>query len=242
MLTTHRSSQRARALAFVLHALIIGFIALPSRTSGRVMRGSRDGQTVAVSLKQSPVARSQAQSAEAHGKVEMSFEPNQGQTDEQVKFLARGAGYTVFLTATEAVFVLARKGEAQAKVGKAVPSDSSLIETTASTVPPAMLRMKLEGANATREAVGLQKLEGIVNYFIGSEPANWHTEIPTFARVRYPEIYSGVDLVYYGTQRQLEYDFVVRPGADWRQLSLAFRRRRWNGSGSDERRFAAKTG
>jgi hypothetical protein len=223
MLTTCHPNQRApRALAFMLVlALVVGFIALPARTSGRARPVGGNRQTVLTSARPALDAPSQLQ-AEPYGKVEMSFEPNQGQTDEQVKFLARGAGYTVFLTAAEAVFVLAKQGEAQTKVREAVDPNSSLIAAPTSAVPPAVLRMKLEGANAASEAEGLQKLEGIVNYFRGSDSAKWHAEIPTFARVRYPEIYSGVDLVYYGTQRQLEYDFVVRPGADWRQVSLAF--------------------
>jgi len=59
--------------------------------------------------------------------------------------------------------------------------------------------MKLEGANAAPAVAGLDKLEGIVNYFIGNDPSQWHTNIPTYAAVQYTNVYSGIDLQYYGT-------------------------------------------
>jgi hypothetical protein len=82
--------------------------------------------------------------------------------------------------------------------------------------------MRIDGASEQAVAVGADKQEGIVNYLIGNDPSKWHTEIPTFARVRLGEIYPGVDMVYYGKQGQLEYDFVVKPGADASRVSLAF--------------------
>jgi len=88
---------------------------------------------------------------------------------------------------------------------------------------PAVLRMKLAGANASPQVLGLEKQEGIVNYFIGNDPAKWRTNIPTYGKVQYKDVYAGVDLVYYGTnQRQMEYDFVVAPGADPKQIALTF--------------------
>src|SRR5438128_7498141 len=107
MLTTYRPLRRAhRAFAFMLAFVLVTSCAfvLPARTSGRAARADGERQTPAPNPStQTPAAPTQAEVAEAYGKVGMSFEPNQGQTDEQVKFLARGAGYTVFLTATEAV-------------------------------------------------------------------------------------------------------------------------------------------
>jgi hypothetical protein len=70
--------------------------------------------------------------------------------------------------------------------------------------------------------VGEAPLPGVSNYFIGNDPAQWRTSIPTFAKVAYHEVYPGVDLVYYGNQRQLEYDWVVAPGADPAVITLAF--------------------
>ena len=82
--------------------------------------------------------------------------------------------------------------------------------------------MLLAGANPTSQVVGLEELPGKANYFIGNDRTKWRTNIPTYAKVRYQEVYPGVDLVYYSKQGQLEYDFVVAPGADPKTISLAF--------------------
>src|ERR1019366_2511025 len=76
------------------------------------------------------------------------------------------------------------------------------------------LRMSLIGANAQANAVGLAPQPGVVSYFTGHDPKIWRSGIPTYGKVGFPQIYPGVDLVFYGNQRQLEYDFVVAPGAD----------------------------
>jgi hypothetical protein len=83
-------------------------------------------------------------------------------------------------------------------------------------------RMQLAGVGGNTEPVGEEQLPGTVNYFIGSDPAKWRTKVPTYAKVRYPSIYPGIDLVYYGNQRQLEFDFVVAPHADPRAIRLLF--------------------
>lgn len=82
--------------------------------------------------------------------------------------------------------------------------------------------MKLEGANKEAQITGMEKLPGIVNYFIGSDPSKWRTNIPTYKKVEYKKIYPGIDLAYYGNQGKLEYDLVVAPGADPTQIKLAF--------------------
>ena len=133
------------------------------------------------------------------GQLPLSFEPNQGQTDPQVKFLARGAGYGVFLTSDQAVLTLRR------------PDKNSSV-----------VRMQLAGANPVAAATGSSPLPGKSNYFIGNDPAKWHRGVPQFARVRYQGVYPGVDLVYYGNQGRLEYDFEVAPGADPSQIALRF--------------------
>src|SRR5436309_965995 len=153
----------------------------------------------------------------AYGKLPLSFEANQGQTDPQVKFLSRGRGYTLFLTPTEAVLTLT-KADAHAK--RRISGEATIVEPErrAGTV----LRMKLLGANPTPRVTGVEELRGRSNYFIGNDPAKWRTNIPTYAKVEYRDVYPGVNLVYYGKQQQLEYDFVVSPGADPRAITLAF--------------------
>ncbi len=128
-------------------------------------------------------------------KLPLSFEANHGQTDPQVKFLSRGNGYNLFLTATEAVL---RNSQS------------------------AILRMKLVNANPASQIEGLDELPGKSNYFIGSDPQQWRAGVTNYAKVKYREVYPGVDLVYYGHERQLEYDFILAPGADPKQIKLAF--------------------
>ncbi|MEW5977315.1 MAG: SBBP repeat-containing protein [Acidobacteriota bacterium] len=87
---------------------------------------------------------------------------------------------------------------------------------------PSALRMQLVEANAQAEIEGLERLSGVSNYFIGNDPGKWRTKVPHYAKVRYRDVYPGIDLVYYGNERNLEYDFVLRPGADPNLIRLAF--------------------
>jgi len=162
-----------------------------------------------------PEVKAQAQAS--YGKLPLSFEVNQGQTDAQVKLLARGQGYTLFLTPTEAVLSL-KKPQAKAEASPSSIRSSSAASETIGTV----LRMRLIGANSAPKIVGREPLPGRVNYLIGKEPGKWHTQVPIYGKVAYEGVYPGVDLVYYGNQGQLEYDFVVSPGADPQQIELAF--------------------
>lgn len=141
---------------------------------------------------------------EAYGKLPMSFEPNLGQTADAVRFMARGHGYSLFLSQKEATLSLQRYG----KSGK-IESQSAV-------------RMTIEGASDSASINGDEPTGGRSNYFIGNDPNQWRTEIPNYSSVKYDSIYDGVDLVYYGNGQQLEYDFVVRPGADPRQIKLQF--------------------
>ncbi len=163
-----------------------------------------------------PVAkpRSSAQWARLYAALPLSFEANQGQVDEQVKYLARGHAYTLFLTRDEAVLRLRSQ--------KSV--DSRQLQGTTGRWPQtteSVLRLRLLGANSNAAVTGADELPGRANYFIGSDPRKWRTNVRTYARVRYENIYPGVDLVYYGNQDgQLEYDFVVAPGADPAAITL----------------------
>jgi hypothetical protein len=136
----------------------------------------------------------------------LSFEANAGQVNGDVKFLSRGSGYGLYLCGGEAVWTL-RRG-------------------TAPAVTTDVVRMRLAGADRDARPRGEEPLPGTVNYFLGSDPAGWRTEIPTYAKVRYPAVYPGVDLVYYGNRRQLEYDFAVAPGGDPAAIRLRLDRAR----------------
>jgi hypothetical protein len=147
--------------------------------------------------------KTQQQWLDSFAKLPMSFEANHGQTDPKVEFVSRGSGYTLFLTKNEAVFSL-NAGSNHKK-------------------SQATLRMQFQGANPGARMQGAEELAGKSNYFVGNDPAKWHTSIPTFAKVENHDLYRGVDLVYYGNQQVLEYDLRVAPGADPAQIVFQFR-------------------
>jgi hypothetical protein len=159
----------------------------------------------------------QRKTVEGYGNLPLSFEANSGQTDAEVKFLSRGHGYTLFLTGDEAVFSM--------RASKAVPSVAGHHSQREPVEPTtnAALRMKLVKANPAAKVTGEEELPGKSNYFIGNDAKKWRSNVPTYGKVKYEGIYSGIDLVYYGNQRQLEYDFVVAPGADPRRIQFDVR-------------------
>jgi len=85
--------------------------------------------------------------------------------------------------------------------------------------------MKLVGANQAAKVTALEELPGKTNYFVGNDPKRWRTDVPTYGKVKYEGVYPGIDLIYYGNQRQLEYDFVVAPGADPKAITLEIENR-----------------
>jgi hypothetical protein len=149
-----------------------------------------------------------------YGDLPISFEVNQGQADPQVKFLARGRNRNLFLTSSEAVLTLHR-GSSRSRVGhaRALPKAGSL----------AVLRMKFVGANPSAEVLGVDEQPGRSNYFIGNDSRKWHSDIPHYSRVIYRNIYPGIDVVFYGAQGELEYDFIVAAGADMRRIGFDLR-------------------
>ncbi len=161
---------------------------------------------------------------ESYGKLPLSFEANQGQTDPQVKFLSRGNGYSLFLTATEAVLVLKKTARDNNAHPRLLPSQAinDQHKTSQSSSPATVLHMKLVGSNATAKIAGTGELPGKSNYLIGNNSNQWRTNLSNYTKVEYRDVYPGVDLVYYGNQRQLEHDFVVAPGADPKAIRLAF--------------------
>jgi hypothetical protein len=144
-----------------------------------------------------------------YGRLPLSFEPNLGQTGKEVQWLARGPQYTLFLSGADAVLEL-NEMSAAGKPG----------------LPPAIsssaLRMSLLGAKAAERESGEEPQQGRANYFTGNDPSKWQKNVPMYGKVRLNGVYPGIDLVYYGKQGQLEYDFVVAPGADASAIRLNF--------------------
>ncbi len=139
------------------------------------------------------------------------FEPNQGQTDPRVLFLAHGRGYTLFLTARAAVLTLAQE--------RPLTSMPTLTATPALTA--AVVQLWYPGANASVPVDAQDPLPGATNYLRGNDPAGWHTGIPGDGRVTYHGLYPGIDLVYDGRGGHLETSYVVAPGADPSLITLA---------------------
>jgi hypothetical protein len=152
-----------------------------------------------------------------YSQLPLTFERNQGQADSQVKFVARGRGYSAFLTSEGIVLSLRPTGvpipAARTQGAKAGPAKSM----------NTILQFALLGAVQHPEVVGEDLQPGVVNYFIGRDPAKWRRNISTYAQVRYRNVYPGIDLVYYGNHRQLEYDFAISPGADPSQIQFQIR-------------------
>lgn len=161
------------------------------------------------------------QSVATYANLPLQFEQNLGQTDASVQFLSRGPGYTAFFTANEAVFVL-RPPTPTATNPPRNPIDRINQLRALNSTPSRVIRMKLVGADASTMASGENKLPGTANYFIGNDPTKWRTNIPTYSTVRFAGVYPNSDLVYYGNQRQLEYDLVVNPGGDPKNIAFTF--------------------
>lgn len=161
-----------------------------------------------------------AEVAAPYGQLPMAFELNRGQADASVNFLARGQGYSLFLTSGEAVLSL-RDPSVPSSRGDADRGSTASIGT--SNPSGTVVRMAIAEANSHAPVSGIDALPGVTNYFVGDDPAAWRTRIPNYSKVEYTGVYPGVDLVYYGNQQQLEFDFIVAPGADPRSIALDFK-------------------
>lgn len=135
------------------------------------------------------------------GSLPLTFEANTGHFPRDVRFVARTGRTTIFITRTQMVLAVRGRGRGQSTA----------------------LRLTLQGANAKAAATGIGRQVGVVNYFIGPDPKRWRTRVPTYSRVKLAGVYPGVDLVTYGgvAGRALEFDFVVRPGADPARIRMA---------------------
>jgi len=194
-------------LVWVLALALLGQPLVPlavTHGAGRATASEKPATTSAAD------AATKARVEENYGKLPLSFEANKGQTDPRVKFLSRGQGYSFFLTPNEAVMTLGSRPEAKEQGARAKKETS------------ATLRIKLVDANQQPRVIGMEEQAGKSNYFLGNDARQWKTDVPNYGKVKYESVYPGVDVVYYGNQQQLEYDFIVAPGADPKQIKLSF--------------------
>jgi len=238
-----KGPQRPKRIAHLIVLLALGASLLVNLPGGRasivatqrahaVMPSSRVPGAAAEHLPDQ-TARGAASAAlrASYAQLPLRFELNEGQTDPRVRFLAHGGGSTIFLTNTEAVIAVARGTASQSRAltrpraGSRVrahvigPPDRGLM--TRGPMHEDIVRLGYVGANPHPRVVGLDRLPGVSNYFIGNERTKWRTNVPGYARVELRDVYPGIDLVYYGRNGQLEYDWVLRPGADPRHIQLA---------------------
>ena len=204
------------------HSLLTGLM-LVGATSALSLPGLSDppARTILPPTAAVPDKATTGRVATEFGRLPLSFERNEGQTNSKVRFLTHTADNTLFLTPSEAVFTMpmrpARQSSEKVSLGA-----SRKARRAAEKIPGVALRMQMVGSDPKASALTQEPLAGRINYFIGKDPSKWHAGVPTFGRVGFHGVYKGVDLIYYGNQKHLEYDFVVAPHADPKQIKLQF--------------------
>jgi hypothetical protein len=139
-------------------------------------------------------AQTSTQALKDFARLPLAFEKQAGGSGE--RFVARGPGYVIALEDGKALIGVAEKDRS---------SDAISLEFAGSR---------------SSQAVPAAELPGKINYIQGNDPRKWRVGLPTYARVAYPDTYPGIDVVYYGNQQQLEFDLVVKPGADPEAIRL----------------------
>jgi len=141
----------------------------------------------------------------------MAFVPNAGQINPAVLFSTLGSASTLFFTRHGVVFPLPSSDRAAGPLSRLLGSGEA---EPAAPAEPTSLYLHFEGASPDTQVVGEEQLPGIVNCFIGHDPAGWHTSIPTYRSVIYAQLYRGIDLLYDSSEGLLRGTYLVVPGAD----------------------------
>lgn len=195
-----------------------------SKLAGSANASGKSAKSSTPSALSAPDQSTHARVNQAYGDLPLSFEVNRGQSNAAVNFLARGAGYNLFLTPTETVLAL-HKNERRKEGNNRRSKEANVSSVAFRAQRPASqttLRMKLANANPQTRVTGLEELPGKINYLNGNDPQRWQTNIAAYRKVKYENVYAGVDMIYYGNHSQLEYDFVVAPNADPKAIRLDF--------------------
>ena len=156
----------------------------------------------------------------------LSFTENQGQWPDSILYRASAGGATMWFTPTGAYYQFTRRipKTDDISVGGRPPvlPDGGIEENQQDSIEISMVKAEFVGANSSPSAQGLSLMEYKCNYFIGNEPDKWRTDVSTYESIQYQEVYPGIDLKYYGNGRQMEYDFIVSPGADYSQIQIRY--------------------
>jgi hypothetical protein len=165
----------------------------------------------------------------------LAFEANEGQMDPQVKYMARGNGYKLFLTSSQAILKLSSKG---GRRGNSEALDMMMNKrrgaagtrawikkqhgTAQASSPMATVRMNLLGPGAKAQLSAQDLQQAKVNYFVGRDRSKWRSNVPLYGRVSYKDVYPGVDVAFHGAAQSLEFDYLVSPGADPTPIAVNF--------------------
>ncbi len=176
----------------------------------------------------------------------LSFTENQGQWPDSIMYRASAGGATMWFTPTGAYYQFTRRiSRADDSVGGVAhlsggfPSTVSGLSQqgadgtsaahimdrpgeTPDSIEISMIKAEFVGSNFNASAMGLSLMEYKCNYFIGNEPDKWRTDVSNYESIQYQEVYPGIDLKYYGNGRQMEYDFIVSPGADYSKIQIRY--------------------
>lgn len=168
---------------------------------------------------------------EAYGKLPLSFIKNEGQVDERVKFYENGRGHTTFFT-KDGVYLTLTRSSAEAHQDEKAALDSSVFQPGVGGVPlgdrprgetkSELVKLSFLNSNPNPEIIAEGLQDGKYNYFIGNNPDRWRTNVPAYHSVIYQDVYPGIDLKFYGNNRQMEYDIIAKPGADTSRIELAY--------------------
>jgi hypothetical protein len=153
-----------------------------------------------------------ARRAAAYGHLPIRFEPNVGQAPPAVKYLAHAHGYSVSLTQSAALLILARK--------ETEKTPNTNLSAEPETFDRVQLKLSFEHARPNPELSAEHKQNSVSNYFIGSDRSRWRSNVANYGAVRYMNVYPGIDWIIYGNPQQLEYDLVVAPHADAQEIRL----------------------
>ena len=242
------SASRKQSYAFyvlpIVAVVAIGLIVLTPAQRWQEHGTSPHSLVSAVSTPKAIVPAAQDRLRASYAALPLAFEQNVGQTDSEVKYMARGSGYNLFLTSSEAIFKLHKRGEfstvrsmiehkrlGPAKV-KAMSQQRQEMNSTSSHV--AVVRMQIQRLYSASQVSAGDMQPGKINYFIGNDLSKWHSNISLFGRVNYRNLYPGVDLVFHGAGRDLEFDYLISPGADAESIAFSFKgadRMRTNAAG-----------
>jgi Beta-propeller repeat len=205
----------------------VAFIAVASVKSSGRLSSAVDSAVASKSPAVTPAEHARINAA--YAALPLAFEANQGQVDPQVKYMARGNGYKLYLASSEVVFTLHKRGEdsevRQMMMNRRIGLSKikSMFRHRQQTLQAAAVHMYMLGANPDAQVAAQEPQEGKVNYFIGKDPSQWHSGIPLFGQVSYRRLYPGVDLAFHGSGKQLEFDYLVSPGANTKAIALGFR-------------------